>query len=198
MRRLVGNQQGFSLIEVLAAMTILSIISVSLMAYFLQGLDMTKDQHQRVIASHFAKKKMDELREHFLNNDNYDKLYDYMSTLSEPMIVFNDHQTVKNHGTIADLTSIEFKAVMEDCLDLVMLDSTPYQYLLEVDKRLEMDIDGDGVNELTRMGQLNQMSSSDTSSRIIKATLTVYWSPTENLTPAAKDRISMEFYLNER
>jgi prepilin-type N-terminal cleavage/methylation domain-containing protein len=194
----VKNQKGFSLIEILAAMSILSIITVSLLAYFLQGIDISENQHQRVIASQYAKMKINELRDHFKVTGNYSKLHHYVYQQSDLIILFNDHTSIKNNWTIADIPSQDMRAALLNRLNSTQLDSSNYRYLLEIDRTTSEDRNGDGVDEQTRKGKLDDLNQVDISTSFLKARLIVYWSSSENLIPVAKDSVSVDFYITAR
>lgn len=63
--RLAGlkEQRGFSLVEVLGAVTIISIISVTMMSYFIAGLNQSADESRRIIAANLARMKAAEIKE---------------------------------------------------------------------------------------------------------------------------------------
>lgn len=64
----IYNQQGFSLIEIMVAILILTVTFISLMYSFPFGLSITKGAENATIASYLAQDKIEEL--HSLGYDN--------------------------------------------------------------------------------------------------------------------------------
>ncbi|WP_135553321.1 type IV pilus modification PilV family protein [Paenibacillus cymbidii] len=59
----MADERGISLIEILGAVTILSITSVTLMGYFISGMEKSADASRRNIAANLARLKAAEIRD---------------------------------------------------------------------------------------------------------------------------------------
>lgn len=57
------DERGFTLVEVLAALTIMAVISVTIIGYFVSAMDRSTEESRRVIAINLARLKAAELRE---------------------------------------------------------------------------------------------------------------------------------------
>ncbi|XID92591.1 prepilin-type N-terminal cleavage/methylation domain-containing protein [Paenibacillaceae bacterium WGS1546] len=58
-----ADERGLTLIEVLAAVTILAIISVTIISYFIAAMERSADESRRIIATNLARMKAAELRQ---------------------------------------------------------------------------------------------------------------------------------------
>ncbi|HEY8528438.1 MAG TPA: type II secretion system protein [Paenibacillaceae bacterium] len=61
--RPLRNERGFTLVEVLASLTIMALISVTLIGYFVAAIDRSAEESRRVIAINLARLKAAELRD---------------------------------------------------------------------------------------------------------------------------------------
>lgn len=64
-RAALHDQRGISLVEILAAVTIMSVISVTLMGYFVSAMNKSTEQNKRIIAANLARQKAAEVREFY-------------------------------------------------------------------------------------------------------------------------------------
>lgn len=58
----IGDERGFTLVEVLAALTVMAVIGVTITVYFVSALDRSAEESRRVIAANLARLKAAELR----------------------------------------------------------------------------------------------------------------------------------------
>lgn len=84
-RSLLKDERGLTLVEILIAVTIMSIISVSIMGYFVTSVQRSADESRRIIAANLARLKAAEMRDMARSNDvngtdtNYSLLLGAMS-----------------------------------------------------------------------------------------------------------------------
>mgnify|MGYP000849489862 CR=1 FL=1 len=57
------NERGFTLVEVLASLTIMALISVTLIGYFVAAMDRSAEESRRLIAINLARLKAAEIRD---------------------------------------------------------------------------------------------------------------------------------------
>jgi len=62
-RNTLTDERGVTLVEVLAAVTILAVISVTIIGYFIAAMEKSADESRRIIASNLARLKTAELRQ---------------------------------------------------------------------------------------------------------------------------------------
>mgnify|MGYP001241989999 CR=1 FL=1 len=79
MRRLRG-ESGLTLVEILIAVTIMSVVTVTMAAYILSAMERSAEQNRRTIAVHLARYKAAELREAFKEPAEYDPLRAYVAS----------------------------------------------------------------------------------------------------------------------
>lgn len=81
-RDTLKDERGLTLVEVLAAVTILAIISVTIIGYFISAMEKSADESRRIIASNLARLKAAEFRQMIKRSDidstgksNYQLMY---------------------------------------------------------------------------------------------------------------------------
>lgn len=74
LRALAKDERGLSLVEILIAVTMMSIVCVALAGYFISALEKSAEESRRVIATHLARYKTVEIRELFHDPARFDDL----------------------------------------------------------------------------------------------------------------------------
>lgn len=95
--RPLSDERGISIVEILLAVTIMSIISVSVMGYFTAAVERSAEESRRVIAASLARMKVAELRQASLlendmepGRDNYDVIAGLIPGGGEAVFSAND------------------------------------------------------------------------------------------------------------
>ena len=142
----IKDQHGLSLIEILIAVTIMSIISVTIMGYFVTAMDRSADENRRIIAANLARLKTGELREMGKKSDfpasvaagqsNYQSLLDELTAVSER--IYSEAAPFPGpHGTLLDPTEV--------------INGTVYSYKAVLDKVYRPGTDASIANYLLRL-----------------------------------------------
>jgi Tfp pilus assembly protein PilV len=146
------DQQGISLIEILAAVTIISIISVTMMGYFIAGLNKSADESRRVIAVNLARLKAAEIKEKLKPEAVYKQ---FTKALKPGLNTFNKASTLPVIEHLLEEASINgsiyrFKlairkdpGVRSEQLAALMSSSSPDDYLLDMSITVNWDNSAD-------------------------------------------------------
>lgn len=113
-KRPVLNEDGLSLVEILIAVTIMSIISVTLMGYFTSAVDKSSEESHRIIAANLARLKAAELRDGFKNQAEYDAV---KSVINKHLVY-----TAKDPN------------ILNGLLNDTIINGTTYRYLVSLDE----------------------------------------------------------------
>jgi type II secretory pathway pseudopilin PulG len=181
--RLIRDERGISLVEILIAVTIMAFITATLMGYFISAMEKSADQSRRVIAANLARLKVAEVRKLFQESTNYDLLEPFLTANSNFVRLSSNNLTAfSNSGTVAPL----FSTTNIDLSPTAPLNGTVYRYSLELD-----DKDENRNHDL--QGEL--VSSSDLTDYLIGMKVTVYWTAVETATPSGKMSTFLESYV---
>jgi len=164
------NEQGLSLIEILIAVTIMSIICVAMMGYFTTAVDKSAEESRRIIAANLGRLKIAELRHYF--KDDYPAVE---STVAK----FPTIQFTGNNSNVAS-------PLMMGRLDRTVVNGTTYRYLVELDSLSP------------RMGQLTSTNLLGADQYLVSMQVTVYWSGVETFEPSAKSSTTLDTYIVKR
>ncbi|MBO9609395.1 MAG: hypothetical protein J7639_25805 [Paenibacillaceae bacterium] len=175
-RRWLADQQGISLIEILGAVTILSIISVTLMGYFVSGMEKSADASRRNIAANLARLKVAEIREEYHTRSAFDQFVDSFAPGTE-----TGTETYRND----DALPLALKG--KNLLTPVAINGTEYRFTLT-------------VQPTARIGALEDFTSNDSpggmGNLLFPLSVTVDWDDTE--TPHAAKQTTIDTYLVNR
>lgn len=80
---LLQDERGFTLVEVLIAVTIMSIISTTIMGYFITAMEQSAEQNRRIIAANLGRFKISELREYSKKHEKFQDLRSAITDLSK-------------------------------------------------------------------------------------------------------------------
>jgi Tfp pilus assembly protein PilV len=155
-RSWLEDQRGLSLIEILGAVTIMSIISVTLMGYFITGLNKSEEQSRRIIAVNLARLKAAEIRQDVKKSSDYSDMLSNNSS-SSPQI----YNSVRGIGSGAVSLS-----------DLPV-NGTTYHYRVSLDSQLNTSTTAGRRNLTLKEPPMNAMTTPD--EYLIPMTITVYW-----------------------
>jgi len=126
-KRLLHDERGFSLVEVLIAVTIMSIISTTIMGYFSSAMEKSVEQNRRIIATNLGRLKISELREESKKGSKFQALQGKLN----PSL------------TLTDTRNSE---LFPDKLAPTNINGTSYRYKVEFIKESSLN-----VNDLARM-----------------------------------------------
>ncbi|RAV03500.1 type II secretion system protein [Paenibacillus sp. YN15] len=164
-RKWLGDERGISLVEILAAVTIMSIISVTLIGYFVSAMNKSSEQNKRIIAANLARQKAAEIREEYrMDSVKYQLLQDSFTPLTH-MLEFN--QT--NDDQLVDLEGME-------------INGTRYHFEVQVD------------NDNSRRSEMASVTAAAdrVDTYVLNMRISVYWG-TDASNEAQKT--SMESYI---
>lgn len=163
------NEDGMSLVEILIAVTIMSIISVTLMGYFTSAVDKSAQESRKIIGANLARLKAAELR-------------DFFKTGYDDAIVSQLTSSPKFSGDLSSNGS----ELMKGRLASTEINGTTYHYLVELDKSYSR-------------WEASDPFRNDADDYLAQMFVTVYWSGQESLeTPSAKASTTLDTYLIKR
>lgn len=176
-RPIIENEQGITLVEILLAVTIMSIISVTMMGYFVSATEKSADQSRRVIGANLARLKAAEIREIFRGAaddpaSNYSKLWNEVSG-GNPIVIANDSQIP------ASLQSLHHPQNAQKVFSVAptsSINGTVYRYLLE-------------------FSPAEDIGSNEVKAYLVKMKVTVYWTADETTTPSARSSVAFDSYV---
>ncbi|NQX59088.1 type IV pilus modification PilV family protein [Paenibacillus qinlingensis] len=169
LKQVEPNEDGMSLVEILIAVTIMSIISVTLMGYFTSAVDKSAQESRKIIGANLARLKAAELRDTFKNG--YDAAI--MSQLAS---------SPKFSGDLSSNGS----QLMKGRLASTEINGTTYRYLVELDKSYARWEAADPFRN-------------DSDNYMAQMFVTVYWSNADSLdAPSVKASTTLDTYLIKR
>lgn len=181
-----NNQSGLTLVEILIAVTIMSVLSVTIMALFMSGTEKSTQDSKVIIAANLARSKLSELRETFSNTDNYTALRTYFATPSSLVL--------KN--------ALDIPADLHDQIGTVFeeeINNTTYRYLIQINNRNSNE-DGTDSRKSVLSAAFPYFSAPNTAMEnyMIKVKVTVYWGVPETDNPPDNRAATLDSYLVNR
>lgn len=147
-----NDQRGLTLVEILAALVIIAIISVTFVSYFVSALEKSADESRRIIAANLARLKAAEIRHVLKPQSEFEKLHAELNTLPGKLR--------ENDDLPADFQD-------KGWLNATEINGTVYKYILELNSDLP-------AGSEPRREVLKQLI--DTSpDYLIRMTVTVSW-----------------------
>jgi type II secretory pathway pseudopilin PulG len=184
-KKLVHGEQGFSLIDVLAAVTIISIISITVLGYFTAAMERSGDQNKQVIAANLARAKLAELRE-AIQGPAFIALYNGMLAEAGHKLRLTPSSL---GGLSSDLASV-FSLPAGHRLEPTVVNGTSYQYVIDFDwseeRMTELANEGGFTSTPVLPGIVHEL---------IPVQVTAYWSEGENETPPESYSIKLDGYV---
>ncbi|MNZ89096.1 hypothetical protein D3C78_1080010 [compost metagenome] len=187
------EEKGFTLVEILVAVSILSIISVSFMGYFMTAMERSADNHHRVIAANLARLKAEELKESFRAElpagSSYRNKFEHLAhAMSENSSYKVTRDTASTGGEPAKL----FEGLLDpfNPVDSYTgtIDTTLYRYQVEVSSK-----------QLDRLQLLRTANAGifqfRTQEALIRMVVTVYWGAADDGSPSAFKSVVLDTYL---
>jgi type II secretory pathway pseudopilin PulG len=155
-------------VEILAAVTIMSVISVTLMGYFVSAMNKSTEQNKRIIGANLARQKAAEVRELYRTNS---ARYQTLMTSFTP----SDHVREYDENNDAQLTNAGFLAPME-------INGTKYRFKVQVD------------NDNARRSQLSLLTSAPgkVDRYVLSLHVSVYWGAEASM---EAQKTSLESYV---
>lgn len=157
--QIVRDDKGLTLIEILVAVTIMSIISVTIMSYFVAAIERSTEENRRIIAANLARLKVAEIRDmakqYTLDpaRSNYHYIVDYFSGSTDLVI---DHDVIHALFTTGDYAGI---------VEPETINGTTYYYEITFSKTnvrmSELDLLGMGSSDNYLLNMLMKVSWSD-------------------------------------
>lgn len=192
MKHMLMREDGISLVEILIAVTIMSLITVFIMSYFVQAMEKSADQSRRVIAANLARMKAAELRHVFGEKAPFGNLKSALK---------NGLQTVKSNADIPDTLSHLIDSSSDssggggegkisfDAWDHP--DNTTYRYLISFTN----------VSRVTEVINAIPDSAGKWDDYVIPVKVTVYWTASEvseGQLPSSKLSVGYDTYIVKR
>ncbi|MDR6549546.1 type II secretion system protein [Paenibacillus qinlingensis] len=169
LKQVESNEDGMSLVEILIAVTIMSIISVTLMGYFTSAVDKSAQESRKIIGANLARLKAAELRDVFKTG--------YGDAIV-PLLT----SSPKFSGDLSSNGS----ELMKGRLKATEINGTLYRYLVELDKSYSRWEAADPFRN-------------DSDDYLAQMFVTVYWSGEESIAvPSAKSSTTLDTYLIKR
>lgn len=187
------NEHGFTLIEILVAVTILSIVSLAFMGYFVTAMERSADNNHRIIAANLARLKAEELKEAFRKPLPAGGLYETPYVQLVEALPTGAYARIAAEDANAGLgVAAMFKGMLDPHLPVDAaggsVHSTLYRFQVEVSNRSD-----------ERLQQLNAANQRLFPLRMEKSLLrmvvTVFWQTAEDGNPAAAKSVSLDTYL---
>jgi prepilin-type N-terminal cleavage/methylation domain-containing protein len=168
-KQVVHNEDGLSLVEILIAVTIMSIISVTLMGYFTSAVDKSAQESRKIIGANLARLKAAELR-------------DYFKTRYDDTIGIVLASNPKFSGNLSSSGS----RLMNNRLDATVINGTTYRYLVE-------------LGQSSPRWESSDPFRNDSNEYLAQMLVTVYWAGVESTAaPSAKSSTTLDTYIVKR
>jgi len=171
----LGDERGFTLVEVLGALTVMAVISVTIMAYFISAVDRSAEESRRVIAANLARLKAAELRSWAKQEDAGQTRYQALRNLP-------------GFGAERVFTADDPPFDANGLLDAVELSGTTYRY--EITLRRD-----EGAGSHTEW--LSGVMGGDSDRYLMRMIIRVYWKETAS-GPSPAHSVMLDAYLVDR
>jgi prepilin-type N-terminal cleavage/methylation domain-containing protein len=191
------DEQGMTLVEILIAVSIMSIISVTIMGYFVSAIEKSADQSRRVIAANLARMKMAEIRQVFRddlpNGDSpYGVLEQVLTNAPNNKVVYANDDSIKSEFTTfyPDFVNHPFfkfkdsRVIGGQTIISNEINGTYYRYLVGFDLV-------PGTNVSNAIG-------ANVKDYLIALNVTVYWMASETNAPSGKYSTAFQSYVVKR
>jgi len=178
-RGLLTDERGLTLVEVLAAITILAVITVTLISYFVAAMERSADESRRIIAANLARMKAAELRQ-MVKDKDLDSAGNYkLFTKNDPDLLQSDLQLTTSLFP-DNFSSSKYSDILNDS----EINGTTYKYAIYLNPN--------GVSARTTAVQLKV---SDYRDYLLPVRILVYW---EGDGSKAAKTTTLDSYLIER
>lgn len=124
-RRKLADESGLTLIEILIAVSIMGIISVSLMGYFLSAMEKSAEENSRIIASNLARLKAAEIRKELQTKTEFDN---FASWLGSAEMIGKD---IHSADQFIEVPSEEERNTYQGWMQPTTINGTQYRYTLK-------------------------------------------------------------------
>lgn len=171
--RRIADERGMTLIEVLVAVSIMAIISVSVMGIFTAAAERSAEQNRRLIAASLARQKIVEWRQ--------------MSRAADIVPPATNYRTL--HNALGGATQLDYSAdsplppPYDGLLDPVVINGTAYRFLATLDKTYPTD-------------WADRMASLGGNDLLLRLRITVFWDGGASPRSAA-DSVTLEGYVTD-
>lgn len=171
--RRIADERGMTLIEMLIAVSIMAIISVSVMGVFTAAAERSAEQNRRLIAASLARQKMVEFRQ--------------MSRVADMAPPATNYRTLL--GTFGGATQLDYSAdtplphPYDGLLDPVVINGTTYHFLAKLDKTYPTD-------------WADRMAGLGGHDLLLRLRITVFWDGGAAPRSAA-DSVTLEGYVTD-
>lgn len=187
------NEHGFTLIEILVAVTILSIVSLAFMGYFVTAMERSADNNHRTIAANLARLKAEELKEAFRQPLPTGGRYEtYYAQLVEEMPPGAYALIMSADANAGQGVAGMFKGMLDPHLPIDeaggSVHSTLYRYQVEISNRSD--------ERLQQLNAANQfLFPLRMEESLLRMVVTVFWQTAEDGSPVATKSVSLDTYL---
>ncbi|WP_040952336.1 type IV pilus modification PilV family protein [Gorillibacterium massiliense] len=181
------DERGLSLIEVLMAVTIMAIISIVVMSYFVSAMEKSADESRRIIAINLARQMQQEVRRVAADPNVFNELTNQVSSAPAPShsIILTpltlDSNSLKNAFMTKDASGAEVSRLAGQ-----ELNGTEYRFRISLEPTHTLDTLKFGLTDAK-------------AKKLLRMKTTVYWqipeSAVETQEPSARMSASLDSYL---
>lgn len=171
--RRLADERGMTLIEILVAVSIMAIISVSIMGVFTAATERSAEQNRRLIAASLARQQLVEWRQMSRSADMAPPATNYRNLLA----------TFGAGAPLAFSAESPLPPPYDGLLDPVVINGTTYRFLATVDKVFPADWSG-------------RMASLGGSDLLLRLKITVFWDGGP-VPRSAADSVTLEGYVTD-
>ncbi|GEM_PF-622806 len=187
------GEAGFTLIEIMVAATVLAVVSLSFMGYFVTAMERSADNNHRIIAANLARMKAEELKEAFrtpapagsLDPTRYSQLVQALSPGT--VLTVQREQANAGHGAMALFNGLlePYTPVDEEGGSV---QATVYRFQVKIDRASDGRLET--LNDANRPIFPLYMERS-----LTRMIVTVYWGAADDGSPAASKSVALDTYL---
>ncbi|MGN7358057.1 type IV pilus modification PilV family protein [Paenibacillus sp. SAF-054] len=141
-RRKLADEGGLTLIEILIAVSIMGIISVSLMGYFLSAMEKSAEENSRIIASNLARLKAAEIRKELQIKTEFDN---FASWLGSAEMIGKD---IHSADQFIEVPSEEERNTYQGWMQPTTINGTQYRYTLKFATEGPVDSEGESRKQI--------------------------------------------------
>ncbi|WP_168928819.1 type IV pilus modification PilV family protein [Paenibacillus dokdonensis] len=126
-RKGLADESGLTLIEILIAVSIMGIISVSLMGYFLSAMDKSAEENSRIIASNLARLKAAEIRKDLQAKTDFGNFASWLNGGGSSLV----GQDIRSADQFSEVQFEEERRRYQDWVQPTVINGCKYQYTLK-------------------------------------------------------------------
>jgi prepilin-type N-terminal cleavage/methylation domain-containing protein len=189
-RRLEQDERGMTLVEILAAVTIMAIISVAIISKFVAAMDKSSEESRRIIASNLARLKAAEIRSMSKLTD-VDVQNPPRSNFDLLRVDIGGVKTTFDYSTHPLPSTFRTVPAYIDLLKPAVVNGTEYDY--------EVTFEPEGFSDARKSQLTSEMNLSHAAAGaggyLIRMWVKVSWDPQQDGTPKAAKFTTLDTYI---